>query len=155
MGKKSWFASLGLLGMLMLVSHQNCAPSNLSGAAQAGASPSEAPMPVTIIDSSKSGANLSFQFNEVQVQPQTTNVSLVGTCDQSQDGATFGWTVNVLNKDGSLGAEVGSGQTSCDSGSFNVDVPTDASLACGASYKVTARLGFGQPGETTLTKNCP
>jgi len=154
MGKKSWLASLGLLGLLMLVSHQNCAPTKLSNAAMAGASPSEAPMPVTIIDSSKSGAHLSFQFSEVQVQSQATTVPLVGSCDRSQEGATFGWTMNAVNKDGSLGELVGSGQTTCESGAFAIDVPMDHSLACGAGYKVTARLGFGQPGETTLTKNC-
>lgn len=112
-------------------------------------------MPVTIIDSSKSGANLSFQYHEVQVQPQAKTVPLVGSCDKSQDGATFSWTMNAVNKDGSVGDQVGSGQSTCEAGSFELDVRMDSSIACGESYKVTARLGFGEPGVTTVTKNCP
>jgi hypothetical protein len=154
--RSSWVGSLGLLGLLMLVSHQNCAPAGMANSASSAVNPatSEGPLPVTIIDNSKSGANLSFQYDQVQVLAKASSVPLVGNCDQSQDGATFGWKLNAINPDGSAGAEIISGSTTCESGSFNVDVPVQGKLACNSSYKVTARLGFGVPGEAVVTPEC-
>lgn len=110
--------------------------------------------PVTIIDSSKSGADLSFKFSEVQVQPPTRTIPLSGTCDESQDGAIFGWVINAVNPDNSVGPQIASGQSICEAGSFSVELPTDDVLDCNSTYRVSARLGFGQPAVSLLTKSC-
>ncbi len=157
--KTGWLSSIGLLGLLMLLSHQNCAPSSMSeesgspGGVTTG-NPSQATSPVTIIDDSKSQAGLSFKISEVQITERTDVVPLEGICSTGQDGATFGWQLKEINSDGSSGASILSGSTTCSSGLFQVSVPATTNLGCGQRFKVSARLGFGSPAEVTVSKVC-
>jgi hypothetical protein len=158
--KTGWLSTIGLIGILMLLSHQNCASSNMasdesgaSGGVTTG-SPSQAPSPVTIIDDSKSQAGLSFKISEIQITQRTDVVPLEGLCSSGQDGANFGWQLKEINSDGSLGASILSGSTTCSSGSFQVSVPAANGLGCGQRFKLSARLGFGSPAEVTVSKIC-
>lgn len=157
--RTGWLSVMGLTGFMLLVSHQNCAPSNMSGAnaASGGVSTSPTsrePLPVTIIDDSKSQANLAFPYGELHITEKTGDLPIDGSCSKTQDGATFGWQLKALNEDGSLGEPVASGASTCSSGAFKVDLSSTGELGCGQRYRVVAQLGFGHPAETTLTKSC-
>lgn len=156
MKRRQWFAGLGMLGLLLLFSHQNCAPSNMSatgtaGGSSAGIDPSR---PVTIIDDSKSTAAVSFPYAEVEIQSKTSDASLNGICSTEQEGAVLGWKMNQVQDDGSLGAEVAQGYAECSGGSFKVDLASVQGLVCDRKYAVTARLGFAKPGQTVIHRRC-
>lgn len=157
-----------MLGLLMLVSHQNCTPAQLNGKLenQGGEyvvqnpeqNPEQRPepaMPVTIIDDSKSQANLSFTFSEVEVASQNQDVSLLGVCSLEQEGATLNWKVSRLDANEKPIEEVVAGQSGCSSGEFRVElVAAPNRLPCGFRYQVLAQLGYGQPGVAIISSVC-
>lgn len=160
--RRRWLGGIGLLGLVMLFSHQNCSPMNSSAtsASGEGASPSlvqapEAPLPVTVIDDSKSGANLSFQYPSVQIASDAQSMDIVGNCDPSQEGVTLGWTISLLTATGAVSTDVVDGQSGCSSGAFHVSLDNvQTQFQCGSSYQITAKLGFGTPGVTVVTRAC-
>lgn len=148
--RKRWFAALGFLGLFLLFSHQNCAPTGGMAMKPAGVDS----LPVDIIDDSKNVAGLSFAAKEFDLHAQTNEVNLDGICTQQQEGAVFGWIVHSLNSDGTQGAEFARGQTRCASGSFGVDLSPTQQLVCDRKYLVTAQLGLGTPGQTVVMRRC-
>lgn len=152
--KRNHLIGFGLLGLALLLSHQNCAPAGMVDSDQMGSTRlAEAPLPVTIIDESKKAAGLSFPYGEVELTEYTGDITLLGVCPQSQQDAVFGWQLNELGADGSLGAPVDAGQASCSNRHFAIQVALEE-LQCGQSYKAVAQLGLGQPAEMVLHRPC-
>ena len=158
--RRRWLGSIGLLGLLMLFSHQNCAPSNLSATQNNAVSPGinqspDSAQPVTVIDDSKSQAGVSFQFQELEISAQANDLDLAGQCSRFQDGATLGWKINQISDSGVVGSEVVSGHAGCAEGSFHVAVQSiQSQLPCGHRYQLRAQLGLGQPGVAVISRQC-
>jgi hypothetical protein len=157
--RTTWLASIGILGLLMLFSHQNCAPTGHSvanaanGAGLVGA-PSAPDAPVSIIDESKSAMHVSFSAKAVEIHAQANEVQLDGLCGVNQEGSVLAWHANAINSDGSEGSEFARGFADCSAGVFKVQLSPTQDLACDQKYQVTARLGLGAAGEVVLTRRC-
>lgn len=146
--------SFGLIGFVLLLSHQNCAPADsfATAAAPHGVAV-EAPLPVSIIDGSKREAALSFPFGEMELASNADHISLLGDCTETQEGSILGWRLYELSDDGRQSAVVDEGRAVCSGRHFVIETST-AGLACGRAYKAVARLGFGDPGEVVIHNSC-
>lgn len=157
--RRRWLGTLGLLGLVLLFSHQNCAPPSGLKADTAIATEIgrvDIGQPVTIIDDSKTEAALNFPYPEIEFNAGTSNLTINGGCYASQEGATLGWKVLEVSATGTVGQELGKGYASCSSGLFHVNLDSlPTPLACGQRYKIRAQLGFGTPGETIVSRRCP
>lgn len=160
--KNKSLALIGLMGFVLLISHQNCAPTEFSDTESMDSGSSsriqpinQAPLPVTTIDNARAAADVSFQYKEVVVQPNVNEIGLEGICDPSQEGVTLGWKLHELQSDGNTGFELGSGFAICSRGSFTVQMSVaEKHLDCSHRYKVTARLGFGRAASSVLSRLC-
>ena len=153
-GRRNGILGLGVLGLMMLVSHQNCAPSDRISAisAQAGVG-AESGNPVSIIDESKSIAGLRFPYGEIELAGSAGVVHLQGDCPKNQDGAILAWRLIELRDDGGQGAIVEQGRATCSEEHFVIQASASA-LVCDRHYRAHAQLGFGQAGEVILHKPC-
>ena len=136
--------SLMVLGMIVLLQYQNCAPAGGSSASSADAS-----TPVSIIDQNNQGFDVSFVQKHVTIQSSAQTVSLDGACSLEQDGAVFQW--QLKSADASV---LGTGSASCQAGKFVVAIAPTQSLDCDQPYQVSAQIGTGQAGEVLLTRKC-
>jgi hypothetical protein len=156
--RKTWLGSIGILGLLLLFSHQNCAPAgggmspNVASGIGAPAQASDGT--VSIIDESKSAVAVSFQTKSVELHAQTNEVQLSGICGLGQEGSVLAWRANKIKADGSEGDEFARGFADCSKGAFSVQMSPTQDLACDQKYQVTARLGLGSPGQLVLSRRC-
>ncbi len=146
--------SFGLIGFVLLLSHQNCGPADsFATAAVPNGFAVEAPMPVSIIDGSKRDAALRFPYDEVELSARADKVQIHGDCTDSQEGSILGWELYELADDGRPLAVVDEGRAKCSGRRFAIETST-AALSCGRTYKAVAQLGYGEPGEVIVHNSC-
>jgi hypothetical protein len=156
--KRRWLGSIGLLGLLLLFSHQNCAPaggvSSVSSTA-AALSATGSTSQIQLTDEGESSAALSFSSASAVLTEGALQNNVVGVCSPQQQGALLAWDVQPVETGGSLGAQVLNGYATCTSGTFTVALGASSQLTCGVSYRLTAQLGVASPGVITVSVPCP
>ena len=140
-------------GFVLAASHQNCAPANPSALAN-GAKPSQQAssdnQSVTVIDSVKRDAGLTFSMKAVEVHRLANEISLPGGCSTAQEGSVLGWEI----REAQSGYEFAEGLATCEGGRFSVDLAPAQELECGVEYVVRARLGMAAASEMTVSRLC-
>jgi hypothetical protein len=159
--RRRWFGGLGMMGLLMLFSHQNCAPvGNSASGPSIGSSTSSASsstsdsQPITITDGSTATLTVSFAQPQVQLDVKSGQASVQGICSVQQEGSVLDWKVQPIGADGSFGTELLQGNATCTGGQFEVQLTDLTRLTCGDDYELTAQFGFVVPGQTVLTNPC-
>jgi hypothetical protein len=154
--RRRWLAGLGMIGLLMLFSHQNCAPSgNASGTTSTGTAlnPGDS-QPITITDSSTQTLVVSFAQPQIQLNVQSGETSVQGICSTQQEGSVLSWTIQPASAGGASGSDVRSGSATCTGGHFEVQLSNVEQLTCGEPYELTAQFGFVTPGQTVISYAC-
>jgi hypothetical protein len=142
--KISWLA---LGAMVLVLSHQNCAPAQ--GGSGAPSNSLSGSSPVTIIDSDKAGMELSFNSSSVLANSALTVIDVPGNCSSTQEGAVLGWKLEDAS-----GNELSSGLSPCSNSQFMVNIASAQSLQCGVNYQVIAQLGAGAPAQISVSRDC-
>jgi len=155
--RRRWLGSIGLMGLLLLFSQQNCAPaggvSNVSStvaAVSATGSESQIQLP----DEGESSAALSFSHASAVLTAGAPQNNVDGVCSSEQQGSILSWNVQPVEADGSLGTQVVNGFATCQSSGFTVQLGAASQLTCGVSYRLTAQLGLASPGIINLSVPC-
>jgi hypothetical protein len=143
------FAVLGVLGLMMVLKFQNCAP--VSNASSSGAASGSASLPVTDIDNVKVNPGLTFSYPEIEFQSSVESVLLSGTCPTTQEGAVFAWSMTLSGATTSIA----SGSATCHDGAFDVELDQLSQMQCGQTYVVSTRLGVVQGGTEMVKRLCP
>ena len=139
-------------GFVLAASHQNCAPASpaaLANGAQPKHSASDS-QTVTVIDSVKKDASLTFSMKAVEVHRLANEISLPGGCSSAQEGSVLGWEI----REAQTGYEFAEGLAVCEGGRFSVDLAPAQELECGTEYVVRARLGMAAASEMTVSRLC-
>ncbi len=149
--------AIGLSGLLMLISHQNCAPaSGSSGSSQTatvGSGQPGGPI-IQIDDGNTTTLQVFFPSAQTQLTLQGGAAVVRGSCSSSQDGSVLDWKLTALNVDGSQGSQIFNGYATCTGGAFAVDLTAANQLTCGDSYELSAQFGFVTPGMTVVSVPC-
>jgi len=135
----------------VLVFHfQNCTPQG-EGEAALGSDPAaDSSRPVTVIDPVNLNTAVSFNRKQVELHSDVESVVLAGQCSSEQEGSVLGWSV----LDEASGQEQDRGFSRCEGGEFKIELAPTQELVCDQTYKIRARLGLGEAGETELSRRC-
>ncbi|MCM2280273.1 MAG: hypothetical protein NDI61_00345 [Bdellovibrionaceae bacterium] len=149
--KWSRYSVLSMLGFLLLFQYQNCAPTPAGSSAigDVKVALQQQGSPVDVIDQINEG-KLAFATNQpiaIAAGESGGMITLPGTCDPDQSGATLRWTVRD-----EAAAELGEGFVSCQDGAFTVTLSKD-DFDCG-SFHLVAQLGVAESPAVTITRQC-
>lgn len=150
--KASRLTIIGACGLLMMMTHQNCGvPGGKGIVTQLNADDASI---VTTIDDVNATTALQFATKATEVHSQTTSVVLEGSCSVNQQDSVLAWKVRESAKMGAKAADFARGYASCKDGVFEVELAPTQELECDTEYTVTAQLGAGEKGITTLSRRC-
>lgn len=150
--RRKWvrMSVLASLSVVLLCKYQNCAQPLQMNAALDSAGGTK-PLPVSTIDPVRAHSDVGFEKERVELPADGTPVAIHGFCDEEQSGAILRWELKNANQE-----ELGEGYAECDNGAFHVEFAPGqiAELQCGESYRLSAQLGLGSPGEVEILGDC-
>lgn len=136
----------------VLVFHfQNCTPQGEGEVALERDPAADSSHSVTVIDPVNLNTAVSFNSKRVDLHSDVEAVVLTGQCSSEQEGSVLGW--NVLDEVSGQ-EERAQGFSKCEGGEFKIELAPTQELVCGQVYRVRARLGLGEAGETALSRRC-
>ena len=137
--------SFSLLNALLLFQFQNCAPANLP-AAQASNGDGD----VRIIDEFNK-SEIQFPTDETEIHDEAISANLDGLCSRRHSGAKLRW---ALHGDHSDGHPLLTGESSCQSGQFFVEMLNLNDVECGVHHLLVVEGEWGGMAVTRFTKRC-
>lgn len=135
--------SLSALTLLILTQFQNCAPAR----SVQNATASSGGQVRLVEDLNK--VEIQFATGELQVQDTVATVNIDGLCNRAHNGAKLRWTVWADN-----GAVLMTGESSCQSGQFELDMSGVDQLVCGVSHQLVVQGDWGGSAFTLMQRRC-
>lgn len=135
--------SLGIIPLL-LFHFQNCAPAGKIEVTSVDAGH------VQLIDNFDK-SQIQFVSPESEIQDEAPSVDISGMCTREHNGAKLRWSVSAGEAGG---RPVVSGETSCSSGQFAVELEQLEQYPCGVDHLLVVESDWGASTSTRFSRHC-
>lgn len=147
MNKARAFSVLFFFGLLLITQFQNCGQTKRGQIAASAGADSANDSNIGSIDPIYKGQVLfDSPYN---ILPQTVKAEILGSCDESQEGAQLGWILL-----GEAGKKIESGRALCKSGRFQVAIDFVDEFPCNKEFLLRAQLGAMAKDESIIIRKC-
>ena len=142
--KCHWTSSIAIIGLIIIIKFQNCAPPS-----PVGASASVNFDKVSIIDNMPRDTSVSFLESKIELRSDAVVLLANGHCVENQN-EKITWELKGIY----TGELIQEGESDCERDEFNIAISKVEEMECGMSFMLKAQVGNNIGDAAVVHKRC-